>query len=154
MVRPRDNRGVELEDIIAHAARFDDTFYLATVSGQGQPHVVPLTGGWQDGRLYTTVAVDGRAARNLAAEPRCCAHYQVSEESGWDSLMLWGEASVLTAVGDKRRLWRGVIPYDLDDWDPGGPDDSPDTGFIEMVPSRALLLRRYGLDGRDEWRAA
>jgi nitroimidazol reductase NimA-like FMN-containing flavoprotein (pyridoxamine 5'-phosphate oxidase superfamily) len=148
----RDNRGVELSDVIAHAGRFEDTFYLATVSSRSQPHVVPLTGGWQDGALYATVAVDGRAARNLVAQPRCCAHYQVSEESGWDSLMLWGRGSVLTAVEDKRRLWP-VIPYDMDEWDPGGPDGSPDTAFLEIVPRRALLLRRYGLDGREEWRA-
>lgn len=144
---------MDLDDVIAHGARFDDTFYLATVSAAAQPHVVPLTGGWQDGRLYASVAADGRVARNLADQPRCCAHYQVGEESGWDSLMLWGLGAVLTAVEDKRRLWHDVVPYDLGDWDPGGPEDSPDTAFIEIVPWRALLLRRYGLDGRDEWRA-
>jgi nitroimidazol reductase NimA-like FMN-containing flavoprotein (pyridoxamine 5'-phosphate oxidase superfamily) len=146
--------GVELDDVIAQAARFDDTFYLATVSPEAQPHVVPLTGGWRDGRLYASVAVDGRATRNLEAQPRCCAHYQVSQESGWDSLMLWGRGVVLTDLEDKRRLWHDVIPYDLDDWDPGGPENSPDTAFIEIVPRRALFLRRYGLDGREEWRAA
>jgi nitroimidazol reductase NimA-like FMN-containing flavoprotein (pyridoxamine 5'-phosphate oxidase superfamily) len=143
---------MDLSDVITHAARFDHLFYLATVSAAGQPHVVPLAGGWNGDRLYVSVDPSGRVGRNLAAEPRCCVHYQVGEGSGWDSLMVWGEATILDSAQDKRRLWRGVLPYDLDDWGSNGPDDSPDTVFAEIQPTRALLLRRYGLDGRDEWR--
>lgn len=144
---------MDLTDVIAHASRFDHLLYLSTVSSAGQPHVVPLAGGWHDQRLYLSVSSSGRLARNLASEPRCCAHYQVGQASGWDSLLVWGTAAVLDSVEDKRRLWRGVLPFDLDEWDEGGPEGSPDTVFIEIEPSRALLLRRYGLDGREEWRA-
>lgn len=143
---------MDLADVVAQAARFDHQFYLATVSKAGMPHVVPLSGGWQDGRLYTSISPTGRTGRNLAHEPRCCAHYAVGEASGWDSLLVWGGAAILDSVEDKRRLWSGVLPYDPSDWDSGGPDDSPDTVFVEIEPRRALLLYRYGLDGRDEWR--
>ena len=143
---------MDLTDVIDHAARFEHLFYLATVSANGQPHVVPLAGGWKDDRLYVSVAASGRVGRNLVAEPRCCAHYAVGEATGWDSLMIWGEATILDSVEDKRRLWTGVLPYDMGDWEEGGPDDSPDTVFAEIEPTRALLLYRYGLDGRDEWR--
>ena len=143
---------MELSDVIAHAARFDDMFYLATVSAGGQPHAVPLAGGWHEGRLYTSLSPTGRTGRNLAHEPRCCAHYQVGEGSGWDSLLIWGEAAILDSVEDKRRLWHGVLPYDPGDWDEGGPENSPGTVFVEIDPSRVLLLHRFGLDGRDEWR--
>jgi hypothetical protein len=47
----------------------------------------------------------------------------------------------------------GVFSYDLDYFEPGGPDVSPATGFLRIEPQRVLLLRRYGFDGREEWRA-
>lgn len=144
---------MELSEVVEHADRFENLLYLATASPNGYPHVVPLSGGWLEGSLYVSVSPSGRLARNLAYDPRCCAHYQVGEAYGWDSLMVWGEGTILDSVIDKRRLWRGVLSYDLDDWDTGGPEDSPDTVFVEIEPTRALLLHRYGLDGRDEWRA-
>lgn len=142
---------MDLSDVVAHARRFEDEFYLATVSPAGEPHVVPLEGGWMDGRLYISIAASGRTGRNLAGEPRCCAHYTVGEATNWDSLLVWGEGTILDSVEDKRRLWRDVLPFDLDEWNEGGPEGSPDTIFVEIDPRRALLLYRYGLDGRDEW---
>jgi nitroimidazol reductase NimA-like FMN-containing flavoprotein (pyridoxamine 5'-phosphate oxidase superfamily) len=143
---------MDITDVVGHAARIGDVFYLATVSSAGMPHVVPLAGGWNDGCLYTSISPSGRTGRNLAHEARCHVHYQVGDGSNWDSLLVWGEATILDSVEDKRRLWSGVLPYDPSDWASGGPEDSPDTVFVEIEPARALLLHRYGLDGREEWR--
>jgi hypothetical protein len=51
----------------------------------------------------------------------------------------------------KGRLWTGVFDYDLSAFVPGGPDNSPGTGFISVEPERALLLKAYGMGGRATW---
>jgi hypothetical protein len=46
-----------------------------------------------------------------------------------------------------------VFDYDLNAFAPGGPDNSPDAGFMRVDPYRALHLPAYGMGGRFEWRA-
>jgi len=46
-------------------------FWLATVSAEGQPHVMPVWAVWLDDRLWFSSASGSRKARNLVAEPRC-----------------------------------------------------------------------------------
>ena len=69
-----------------------------------------------------------------------------------DSLMLWGTGRVVSDVETKRRLWEGVFDYDLAMWAPGGADECPDKGFLAIEPTKAVLLRFYGANGRAEWR--
>lgn len=144
---------MELGELITQHERFGAIVHLATVTAGGDPHVAPVHADWQDGRLYVMVGTEAMKARNIAAHPSVCLHYQVSKRTGWDSLMIWGRAKVLDSLEDKRRLWDGVFSYDLNLFSPGGPEASPATCFIEIVPSRAVLLRNFGMDGRDEWLA-
>ncbi|MFQ5517748.1 MAG: pyridoxamine 5'-phosphate oxidase family protein [Acidimicrobiia bacterium] len=144
---------MKLAEVITEAVRLGPILYLATAAG-GVPHVVPLAGGWADRKLYVSVGSNGRTARNLGDNTRVCVHFEVKESTGWDSLIIWGDVRLLRAVEDKVRLWTGVLPYDLDDFDPGGPHDSPNTCFVEISPARALLLLRYGMEGRRRWQAA
>ena len=46
-----------------------------------------------------------------------------------------------------------MLDYDLDLFSPGGADDSPNTVFLAVRPERALLLKAYGLGGREVWTA-
>jgi general stress protein 26 len=46
-------------------------FWLATVTPQGAPHLMPVWAIWDDGRLWFSSANESRKARNLSAEPRC-----------------------------------------------------------------------------------
>lgn len=46
-------------------------YWLATVTPDGRPHVMPVWGVWLDGRLWFSSGMRSRKARNLAAEPRC-----------------------------------------------------------------------------------
>jgi nitroimidazol reductase NimA-like FMN-containing flavoprotein (pyridoxamine 5'-phosphate oxidase superfamily) len=48
-----------------------DTYLLATVRPDGQPHVVPVLGVWLDGALHFNTGRTARKARNLAGNPRC-----------------------------------------------------------------------------------
>lgn len=143
---------MELADLTTQHQRLGAIVHLATVTPDGDPHVAPVHADWHEDRLYVMVGTGARKTRNIAANPSVSLHYQVGENTGWDSLMIWGRAAVLESLEDKRRLWN-VFSYDLNLFSPGGPDDSPKTGFVEIVPERAVLLRRFGMDGREEWRA-
>jgi nitroimidazol reductase NimA-like FMN-containing flavoprotein (pyridoxamine 5'-phosphate oxidase superfamily) len=143
---------MDLAELIAEHERFGAIVHLATVTADGEPHVAPVHADWHDGRLYVMAGTDARKTLNIGAHPSVSLHYQVGEDTGWDSLIIWGRAKVLDSREDKRRLWNGVFSYNLNLFSPGGPDASPSTCFIEIVPQRAVLLRRFGMDGRDEWR--
>ena len=140
-------------DFVAQAERVGPLAHLATATPDGLPHVAPIHVDWHDGHLYAMVGLASTKSRNIAANPNVCLHYQVAEETGWDSLVVWGRATLLDTVEDKRRLWTGVLGYDLDVFSPGGPDESPDTRFLEITVVRAVLLKRYGVGGREEYRA-
>ena len=126
--------------------------HLATVSPSGTPYVTPVHPCWEGDTLWTMAGVQSVKAKNIGAgATKTAYHWQVSEANGFDSLMLWGEASVHSDLETKRRLWEGVFDYSLNDFAPGGPDESPDTGFIAFEPSKALLLKQFGMGGREEW---
>jgi Pyridoxamine 5'-phosphate oxidase len=46
-------------------------YWLATVTTQGPPHLMPVWAVWLDGMLWFSSANGSRKARNLGAEPRC-----------------------------------------------------------------------------------
>lgn len=135
---------------IEHTRRLGPIAHLATVTPSGAPHVVPIHVDWHDGFLYSLIG--GVKATNIRDQPAVCLHYQVREETDWDSLIVWGDGELLDSVEDKRRLWTGVLSYDLDTFSPGGPDGSPDSQFLPITVQRAVFLHRYGLGGRAEFR--
>lgn len=47
------------------------TYWLATVTQEGRPHVRPVLGVWVDAALHTTSSPAARKARNLATNERC-----------------------------------------------------------------------------------
>lgn len=52
------------------------SYWLATTSDDGTPHVRPVWGIWVDGRLYFDGHPRTRWARNLAREPRASVHLE------------------------------------------------------------------------------
>ncbi len=58
-----------------------------------------------------------------------------------------------TDLDTKKRLWTGMFDYNLSDFAPGGPEGSPDIGFVAIHPERALYLIAYGMGGRHTWPA-
>lgn len=127
--------------------------HLATTAPDGAPHVVPVHPSWEDATLWVMVGLESVKVRNIGHDPRVMLHWQVGEDTGFDSLMVWGRAAVHDDLDTKRRLWTGVFDYDLDMFSPGGPEGSPETGFVAIEPERAVVLRAFGSAGREEWRA-
>lgn len=65
---------------------------------------------------------------------------------------MWGRAVVHTDTETKRRLWTGVFDYDLNIFAPDGPEGAS-SGFIQVVPERAVFLKAYGSQGVFRWKA-
>jgi PPOX class probable F420-dependent enzyme len=88
-------------------------YWLATVSPDGAPHVMPVWGVWIDGHLLFSTGGRSRKARNLRGEPRCAVHLD-----GEDLVIVHGTAEV---VGDS-----AAAPLDVYAAKYGGPP--PDAG--------------------------
>ncbi len=140
-----------LETIKAEAARLSHWAHLATVGADGKPDVSPVHPAWEGDTLWVMSFGDSVKARNIATNASVALHWQVT--AAGDGVEVWGTASVHDDLDTKRRLWTGVFDYDLDLFSPGGPDGSPNTVFLAVQPERALLLKAYGLGGREVWTA-
>ena len=142
---------MELDDVKAHGTRLSPWAHIATVGADGKPDVVPVHPCWEGDVLWTMCGKDSVKVRNVTANPNVALHWQVTETG--DGLEVWGTAEYVDDLETKRRLWDGVFDYDLNAFAPGGPDNSPETGFLAVRPERALYLAQYGMGGREVWRA-
>lgn len=142
---------MDFDAVRAQAARLSPWCHVATVTPQGTPHVVPVHPAFEGRTIWAMVGVDSVKARNVRRNPDVMLHWQVTEAG--DNLMVWGRAAVHDDPGTKQRLWQGVFDYDLNLFAPGGPEGSPETGFLAVEPARAVFSEFYGIKGRQEWRA-
>jgi hypothetical protein len=55
-------------------------YWIATVSPNGSPHVVPVWGLWVENALYFSGGADTRWMRNLAQNPAMSVHLDSSED--------------------------------------------------------------------------
>ncbi|MCU0260719.1 MAG: pyridoxamine 5'-phosphate oxidase family protein [Ilumatobacteraceae bacterium] len=142
---------MELTDVQQEAARLGMTVYVASVRPDGRPHSVPIVMRWVDDRVVGFVANPSVKVANLRANPKVQLHWLVAEATNWDSLIIDGTAEIVDTVEGRRALW-DRMGYDLGMFEPGGPEADTHV-FISVTPERALLLRKYGTEGRDGWRA-
>jgi nitroimidazol reductase NimA-like FMN-containing flavoprotein (pyridoxamine 5'-phosphate oxidase superfamily) len=141
----------DLAAVKAESRRYGPIAFVATTGADGEPHLAPVAVSWVDDDLYAFVLSSGRKVRNVRENPRATVHFSVSEATGWDSCIVWGDASVVDTAEGRRALW-DRMGYDLAAFEPGGPD-SDNHVFVRIVPSRATILRMYGLKGRETWHA-
>lgn len=142
---------MDLDEVKARAKELSPWAHIATVGDDGAPDVTPVHPCWEGDVMWAMIFRNSVKARNVAADDRVALHWQVTEKG--DGLEVWGTAAVHEDLETKRRLWNGVFDYDLDAFSPGGPDDSPDTAFLRIVPARALYLKAYGMGGMHRWSA-
>jgi len=67
-------------------------FWLATVTPQGAPHLMPVWAVWQDGRLWFSSANGSRKARNLSVDSRCA----VSTDNPLEPVVVQGRVHRVT----------------------------------------------------------
>jgi PPOX class probable F420-dependent enzyme len=142
---------MQLDEVKAESARQSAWAHIATVGADGKPDVVPVMPAWDGDTVWIFIHADSVKARNVAANPDVAMHWQV-DESG-DGVEVWGTATLHTDIETKRRLWNGVFPYNLDDFAPEGIE-GPNLAFLAIAPERALVLKQYGMAGRDTWQRA
>jgi general stress protein 26 len=143
---------MDLAGIREFASQLSAWAHLATVGADGEPDVVPVHPCWEGDTVWIMCGADSVKTRNTRHEPRVALHWQVTENG--DGVEVWGTAVFHDDLATKQRLWSGVFDYDLSAFAPGGPEQSPGTGFLAVTPNRALLLRGYGMGGRETWAAA
>jgi nitroimidazol reductase NimA-like FMN-containing flavoprotein (pyridoxamine 5'-phosphate oxidase superfamily) len=143
---------MELADVKQHAARLGRTVYVASVRPDGRPHAVPIVMNWVGDRVVGFVANPSVKVANLRANPAVQLHWLVAEATTWDSLMIDGTASIIDTTDGRRALW-DQMGYDLTMFEPGGPEADSHV-FIDVTPHRALVLFKYGVEGREAWTAA
>lgn len=140
---------MDFDEVKAHASRLSPWAHLASVGPDGDPHVVPVHPAFDGTTVWVMVGLSSVKAGNVGQHPGVMLHWQVDETG--DGLMIWGRAAVHDDQATKQRLWTGVFDYDLDLFAPGGPDASPDTGFLSVEPTKATFLAAYGINGRFAW---
>lgn len=113
-------------------------FWVVTVSGEGQPHALPVWGVWDDaeGRFAFSCSPRARKARNLAANPRAV----VMTDDTVECLSVEGRAEPLQ---DEPRQEQWIERY-LAKYRPMAPDISADFLrqhlMLEFVPERAFAV--------------
>lgn len=142
---------MELQEFKDFATALSPWAHIATVGADGEPDVVPVHPCWEGDTLWFMCGADSVKSVNIGHNAKVAIHWQVTENG--DGAELWGTAEVFDDVETKRRLWNGVFDYDLNMFAPGGPDDSEGTAFCAITPTRALLLRQYGVGGAERWSA-
>jgi len=143
---------VTLADVQADSKRYGPLAFLGTVSPSGTPYTSPVAVNWVDDELLAFVATPEAKVANVRANGRLTVHFSVGETTNWDSCMLWGDARVLDTAEQRRALW-DRMGYDLGRFEPGGPEADSHV-FIALRPTKAVILRNYGIGGRHVWRAA
>ena len=140
-----------IDHIRSDSLRYGPFADVATVDGNGDPHLAPVAVAWHGDELLTFVRSDSRKVANGGHRPRATVHFAVGPQTNWDSCIVWCDVAVVDTVDGRVALW-DKMGYDLAAFEPGGPE-CDDHVFLVMRPTRATILRNYGIGGRESWRA-
>lgn len=139
-----------LDDLRSDSARYGRLAFIATASPSGTPYASPVAVAWNGDTILAFLASNEAKVANVRRNPKVSVHFSVSAETDWDSCVVWGEGRIIDDTPGRTELWN-KMGYDCTLFEPGGP--SADTHvFLEIVPTRGLILRNYGIKGRDTWR--
>lgn len=70
-------------------------YWLATVTPEGRPHVMPVWAVWADGMLWSSSAIGSRKARNLARDGRCT----ITTDDALEPVVVEGHAEIEQDIG-------------------------------------------------------
>ena len=143
---------LSLADVRRDSLRYGPLAHVATVSPSGTPYTSPVAVAWHGDEILTFVLSTEAKVKNLRTNPNVSVHFSVGEGTDWDSCVVWGRGSVVDDTAGREALW-DKMGYPLERFEPGGPQADSHV-FIRVVPTRAVILRNYGLKGRDTWRAS
>jgi len=136
-------------EIKIESQRFGRTAYVASVSPSAMPYVSPVTFSWSGDHLLAFLASNETKVKNIRLNPKVSIHFAVSETTNWDSCIFWGDAKIIDTTDGREALW-GEMGYDCNIFEPGGPSAGTHV-FMVVEVSRGLILRNYGIGGKDSW---
>lgn len=96
-----------------------ETYWLATASPDGRPHVAGTGAIWSDGKIYVVSGPNTRKSRNMRANPRCVLSVSLRDVD----LVVEGTAAM---VKDPTKLERVAKLYR----DRGWPVETRDGAFV------------------------
>ena len=79
---------MNIKEVIKASKDLGEWAHIATVSGSGTPYVTPVHPCWEGETLWIMVGVNSVKSKNIADSPSVSLHWQVSEETSFDSLIL------------------------------------------------------------------
>ena len=133
------------------------TYWLATVRGDGRPHVRPIIGMWTEGAFYFVSGERTAKGRNLAREPRCSVVTGTTTLPSID-LIVDGVASMVTDEATLRSVieafrTRMEWPLEVRDGRVDGPNaptaGPPPYALWQVRPSSVIGLP--GMTGMEEF---
>ncbi|MGX1808156.1 pyridoxamine 5'-phosphate oxidase family protein [Nocardia sp. NPDC055321] len=141
---------MQLAEIVEATAKLSEWAHVATVGRDGDPDVAPVHPVWEGELIWFMTGTTSVKARNIAHHPNIAMHWQV--DASGDGVEVWGVAAIHDDLPTKRRLWHDVFDYDLNNFAPGGPENSPEMVFVSVRLTRAIYIRAYGMGGTSTWR--
>lgn len=105
---------------------------LATVDGQGRPHVVPICYVLMDGAFYMVTDIGTRKHRNLQQNPYAALVVDVYKPNR--AVMVEGKVELLTSGEEFRRVSK--VFYERFDWARRDFWDEGEVVMIKLVPER------------------
>ena len=133
------------------------TYWLATVRGDGRPHVRPIIGMWLEGAFYFVSGERTAKGRNLSREPRCSVVTGTTTLPSLD-LIVDGVAAMVTDEATLRSVteaFRSKMEWPLEVRDgrvhgPNAPTAGPPPYALWQVrPSSVIGLP--GMTGMEEF---
>ncbi|MBN2386256.1 MAG: TIGR03618 family F420-dependent PPOX class oxidoreductase [Anaerolineales bacterium] len=116
---------------------------LATVSPDGQPHVVPVWYLWETGRIWIHSYPSTQKIAHLDRNPRCAFVVDVQEAvEGLTAVLFEGRAELVTTPRPEvreraERIYQRYLgPQELAQDDPQSWLDSPEGLLIKLIPDK------------------
>jgi nitroimidazol reductase NimA-like FMN-containing flavoprotein (pyridoxamine 5'-phosphate oxidase superfamily) len=112
---------------------------VATVSGNGQPHNVPVCPILDGDHIYFGSAADGLKVRNVRATGRVALAYDEYTEAwaGLRGILIWGTARVIEAGTAFRRI-RKLLYRRYPQYEKEAPLEERASVIVEVTPTRTF----------------
>ena len=133
-------------DHVVERLRSATDYWLATVSADGRPHVVPIWGVVVDDELYLEIgAPETRKSRNLVSNDRVVVHL----DDAHDAVILHGRAQATAPDGELGTALASAFRGKYPGYEPG-PTDWAHGGLVRIEP--ATLLAWGDMPTATRWR--
>lgn len=131
---------------VAAVLTTSEMFWLATVRGDGRPHLVPLPAIWHDGALHVCTGAREQKAVNLAAEPRCALSTGTATMNAGLDVAVEGSAARVRDAEMLRRLaelWKAKLEWEFHVTDEGFHDpEGGDALVFRITPEKVLAFAK------------